>query len=487
MIARQMNRFLSSAAMVLVALTPVSAAWAKDKPVSAEAIETALAQGGAQQTLAMAESAVAANPRDGALRAALGRVYLKEGRFVSAAVALGDAASLGETSSRTLLALALAQVAAGQPRAAIETLDMGRNTIPAADLGLALALAGESARGTTILGDALRAGDKSDKLRANLAYAYALDGRWAEARNLVSLDLSPDKVDERMTQWAKAAAPEAARERVASLLGVEIKADGGLPSRLALAPVAADAPQLASAGAPSDMGNAPALAAAPEPVPSGMTAEQPAELPAVAPAPAEPAEPAAAPIAFAAVAPEAAQSAPMLAPHSASAAAHKMPAKTRIAHAQKNAGKKHAAKKHSAAPISAEPAAPAVAPAADMATAEAASAEPKMAAGHHMVQLGAFLSEKNATKARAQALHRDKDLRPEDVTIAKANVGGRQFWRVMVAGLDAQGALGKCQAIRKAGGACFARSDAAAQPKLATKKPAAPARKPKALAMAGAH
>jgi Flp pilus assembly protein TadD len=430
MIVRRMT------AQISLALCLAASAWAPPAMAKAkvEAIDATLAKGNISKGVAQAEAAVAAAPRDAALRAVLGRAYLRDGRFVSASAALNDALSLGDNSSRTMLALALAQIGSGQSREAVNTLDMGRNSIPAADLGLALALAGEGARGTTILGDALRAGDKSDKLRANLAYAYALDGRWAEARNLVALDLPADKVDARMTEWAKAAAPEASRERVANLLGVTMRADSGLPSHLALAPAAPEAPHLASAPMPAMA--APALAAAPEPAPT-------AELPPVAepaPAPSVPTTLAAAPApVFHAVQPV--SSAPVkLAKHQPKA--------------------KPAPK---ADQVAAEPAAP------------VKSAPAKLAKlGNHQVQFGAFLSEKNAERAKRQALSRDKSLSASDVSIAKAEVGGKTFWRVAIAGLDANGATNKCQAIRKAGGSCFARNDIA---------PANSA--PRALAMAG--
>jgi len=450
MIARRMTALLCSAPLALVAMGLASPALAKSKPVQAEAIDAVLAGGQSAKAMEIAEKAVAASPRDGALRAALGRAYLKEGRFQSAATALTDAVTLGENSSRTLLSLALAQTGAGQSREAAATLDAGRNTIPAVDLGLALALAGETSRGTVVLGDALRAGDQSDKLRANLAYAYALDGRWAEARNLVALDMDAAKVDERMTEWAKAAAPEAARERVASLLGVAMKADGGLPARLALAPAATDAPVLAAADAAAV--NAPTLAAAPE-----------AELPAMVEAPVEAAP---APIQFAAVEPVAAEAAPKL------EIAHKAGAvKPRVKLVKAKLAKRVKAKAVEEVKPEAEPV--------------LATVEPKVAGGDHLVQLGAFLSEKNASRAKAAALLRDKSLSESDVTVAKAVVGGKTFWRVMVAGLDASGAAGKCQSIRKLGGVCFARSESGlAKPKLAIKKAPKPVAKSMAKTLA---
>lgn len=384
MIARRIAALKTSAPLALALLAMGHGAPVLAHEAAAPA-DAALAKGDEAKGLDLAEAAVERAPRDAAARAALGRAYLKEGRFTSAATALGDAVALGDTSGRSLLALALAQVGSGQPRDAVATLDKGATLIPAADLGLALALAGEGGRGTIILADAVHSGDHSEKLRANLAFAYALDGRWAEARNLVSTDLPADQVDARMTDWAQAARPEAARERVATLLGVTLKDDAGLPAKLALAPVAAPTPDTAAM---------PALA----------VAEPAVELPPVTEA---------APVALASAAPMFHAVEPVAAPKP-----------VRVKHVK-------------------------------------LALAPKVG-GHHAAQLGAFLSEQNAAKARSRALARDKSLAEGDVVVAKAVVGGRTFWRVSVAGLDAASANGKCAVIRKGGGDCFARLEESA-------------------------
>ena len=135
----------------------------------------------AAKMVAGAEDAVRKSPQDAALRAALGRAYLAAGRFESAADAFGEAAELGDSSASVALSFALAQIGEGRLNDAIATLGQNRDQIPAGDYGLALALAGETSRGVAVLEDALRAGENTPKLRQNLAYAYALDGRWRGA------------------------------------------------------------------------------------------------------------------------------------------------------------------------------------------------------------------------------------------------------------------------------------------------------------------
>ncbi len=202
---------------------------------AASQAQAALAQGKTGRAVGFAETAVEADPRAADKRALLGNAYLKSGRFDSAAVAFNDAMTLGDNSTRTALTLALAKIGAGRNLEAVALLDDWRDSIPASDLGLALALAGESARGVAILADAIRSGDNTAKTRQNLAYAYALDGRWREARLMVMQDVPADQVDLRLGTWASTIQPEAGHLRVAALLDVPVASDPGLPARLALA------------------------------------------------------------------------------------------------------------------------------------------------------------------------------------------------------------------------------------------------------------
>jgi len=348
---------------------------------------------------------VAKAPHDAALRAALGHAYLRGGRFESAAAALGDAQTLGDSSSRTALSLALADIAIGHSRDAVALLDGAHDQLPVTDFGLALALAGETGRGVAVLADALRAGGATQTLRQNLAYAYALDGRWSEARTLAMLDLPGDKVDARLTQWAATARPEAYRARVAALLGAPVRDDGGMPTTLALGaaavPVAlavtAPATELPPVAAPAPVAPvAPAVAVAdPAPLPPPPAAAAPAFAAPIAPSPAE------------------------------LAAAH--PATP--VHAARHA-------RHAELALATPVAAP-------------------VAQGDHLIQIGAFLSQTNAERARhAFAAH--NRYPGHAIAIAQANVGGRTFWRVTVAGFATASAANACGSVKAHGGACFA-------------------------------
>jgi D-alanyl-D-alanine carboxypeptidase len=126
--------------------------------------------------------------------------------------------------------------------------------VPASDIGLALALAGDSEGAIYVLSEAARAEGASARTRQNLALAFALSGRWAQARILASQDLSAAKLEARMAEWSKLAEQPSAQIRVASLIGTKAQQDAGMPVRLALSnfgetqlAAAAPAVELASA------------------------------------------------------------------------------------------------------------------------------------------------------------------------------------------------------------------------------------------------
>ena len=194
----------------------------------------ALEAGKVSKAVGLAEAAVAGSPRDGSYRALLGQAYLNDGRFASATAALTEAVELGATDGDTILSLTLAQIAQGKNPEAVALLTEHRDTVPASDLGLALALAGDSEGALYVLSDAARAPDAGARTRQNLALAFALSGRWVQARVLASQDLSIAKVEARMAEWSKLAEQPNSQIRVASLIGTKAQQDAGMPVRLAL-------------------------------------------------------------------------------------------------------------------------------------------------------------------------------------------------------------------------------------------------------------
>ena len=249
--------------------------------------------------VAASEKTVMAAPRDLSARAQLAASYLEAGRFNSAAATFAEVIELGDSSPRTVVSYALAQLASGQSSAALATLDKYEATIDPADFGLAVALAGRPQQGIHVLGNALRSGQNTAKIRQNLAYAFALKGDWRSARLMAAQDLSGDKTNERLGQWAQTIAPSQGQARIAGLLNVPVVRDAGQPAALALnkfpegAAFASAAPaktgELAAIGTPAKPAAVPMVRSQAESaVPSSFAAAftEASELPAVAAKPA---------------------------------------------------------------------------------------------------------------------------------------------------------------------------------------------------------
>ncbi|MCW1402211.1 tetratricopeptide repeat protein [Novosphingobium sp. MW5] len=400
---------------------------------SAEAARQALLKGNGEKAVVSAEAAVAASPRDAALRVLLAQAYFKSGRFQSAATTYDDAMKLGDNSARTALSLALAQIGAGQQQAALAVLDDWRGEIPASDLGLALALAGEPERGVSVLADALRGGENTPKVRQNLAYAYALAGRWKEARVMASQDVPADKLDDRLTEWASSVAPEQYQRRVAVLLNTPVRRDAGQPAMLALA----NNPAMEQLAAEATANPAAPVAVAVK-MPSAPAA---AELAPVDESPAVSAAPlAAAPVEVAAAAPAEAPA-------------------TGVQFVSQ--------------PVIQVASAAAPQPVARPVRAKTAFAAPAVTGGTHMVQLGSFSSPQGARRAWGIYTARNASLSAYRMNITPAVVKGKNVWRVAAAGINGAGsANGLCSNVKKHGGACFAY----AAPSRSKAAPAAPGR-----------
>jgi Flp pilus assembly protein TadD len=360
----------------------------------------AMSHGQTPRAVALAEQAVQADGRNPALRLLLGNVYLRAGRFESARQAFSDAIELGDDSSRAALGLVLSELALGHNSAALDTINTYGDVLPAADLGLALAMAGQNQRGIDVLTSAIRQGQNQPKLRENLALAYALSGMWAEAKIMAAQDLPADQVDARIQSWAAMARPEDSRRRVASLLGTPLIADQGQPEALALAHYPG-----APSGASSDKAVAAAAPQAPAPV---------AEVPAP---PAPYASGALARIDLAPATRPTTVSIPVIEPLPVQ---HRAPERVTLARR----------------------AAPAAAPIHGL--------------GTHLVQLGAFNSEETARRAWHHFVARNPRLQGHPSLITKVSVRGRDFWRVQAAGFAGQASAATlCGSLRAHGGACL--------------------------------
>jgi Flp pilus assembly protein TadD len=385
---------------------------------------TAFRTGNRAGALDFAEQAVALAPDDAGYRITLADLYLRNGRFQSAEAAYRDVLVLNPGERHAELSFVLCQIANGERAGALATLDGLTGTVPAADLGLAFALAGQPQRAIAMLEPAAHAADANSRVRQNLAFAYALAGDWQKARVTAAQDISPAELGPRLAQWAALASPSAPSDQVATLLGVRAAADPGLPQRLALAPapIAQNPVALASADpAPAPVPQAPVALAAADPVPA------PAAPPAVAPAPqVRPT----APVRIASASSDfpAWLASPRPAPHAAAPA----PVLRHASLDRASIPVFHRAVAHGSAAAS---------------------------GGRFAVQLGAFLSPSALEHAWAALTHRFGfgEKTPLSTTV---NVPGRgTFHRLSVAGFASrQDASRACGSIRAKGGACFVRA-----------------------------
>lgn len=388
--------------------------------------QLAVQKGQLAEGLRLAEKAVELSPRDVGYRMLLGDLYIKNGRFASAESAFGDVLTLDPGNVRAGLNRALALIASGKQSEAVSQLDSLASVAPAADLGLAYALAGQPQRAIEMLDPAARETGAPARVRQNLALAYALAGDWQKAQTIAAQDVSPADLAARMQQWAAFAQPSAPSDQVATLLGVTAAADAGQPIHLALAtttaePVAFAAAEPIAEPVPAAIQEVPAVYAeadAPQPseVPQWVSETAPVEVAAV-----EAPEPAYVRAVQALVTPE--------------------PAVIRKA---RNTATVQATFKPAA-----------------RATLRPAG----KGAGRFAVQLGAYSTPASVERAWAGAYRRYglTDHQPRSTTFAIAGRG--TLHRLSVAGFGSHADASRtCGAIRAKGGSCFVRATAGDSP-----------------------
>ena len=411
------------------------------------------------EAVALAERAVEKTPTDAGFRTLLGNAYFAAGRFRSAEQAYKDALSIYANQPQALLKLVLVKIAQGKNNEALRFLEVGRDSLDPADVGLAMALAGRAQDAIALLDHAARANGADARVRQNLALAYALSGDWQQARIVAAQDVPANQLDSRLEQWMAMAKPVRASDQVAALVGVApALADPGQPVRLALvkedqrlaeaapAPVAPEpqpepAPVPVAEVAPIALPLAPvalpvAPAAGPQPVESRIAEVEASLAPVRIPADPEPA--------FVAVVPPAppppnpirvAAASPAEAPLALVETARQMLPKVRAAVASESRPKVRRA----SAPV-----------------AETSSA---------VVQLGAYKSPSRVLVAWDAAARRFKGL--EDYAPVSARFEGPNgtVYRLSVKGFASRSeATALCERLRRSGGACFVRNTAGDRP-----------------------
>lgn len=428
------SRLILGTAIASLALASCASS-APPAEVSFNKAQSAIEKGNVNKAIAHAEAAVLASPRNAEYRAVLGTAYLEAGRYDSAATAFGDAIELGDARGRTALSYALTKAAVGDNREAVRVLQARQNSVQRADLGLALALAGEADRGVEVLVNDIRAGNATPKARQNLAYAYALAGNWRAARVMASEDVPANQLDARLSDWAASARPEDHMMRVSNLLGLAPKSDAGQPQHLALAnfpsqpELAAEAVQMAKAEPEA----APAAPRQSEAMAFGVGKESNVTVASAKP-------------------PAVAQAVP--APSVAVPAAKPSPAPRAV----QTRGPRFVSNAVVQKISTPEPSAPKVAARSTPSRASAPQrrAPATGAADTHRVQLGSFNSRQVAEQKWNEIQRRYPSLKGHDVVITEAQVNGRTFFRVAAAGFSERAARSMCGTVKSSGGGCFA-------------------------------
>lgn len=382
--------------------------------LSATKAEQALASGKHDKAITHAEAAVLAEPHNAAYRSMLASAYLDAGRFASAETTFNDAILLGDNSARNALSLALAQAAQGKYRDAQSLLNQWEGDIATADLGLALALAGQPERGIHLMGNAIRAGENTAKMRQNLAYSYALAGRWREARLIAAQDVPADQINDRIEQWAIMANPQSWQVRVAALLDVPVGvSDTGQPTQLAL-------------------GNNPSIQQlAAEAAGTTLAASPTSELPALAPL-----------------------AAPVEVARAESSQAERSNFDSAFAPTPASDSLSTVARDGSRAVPT--PAAPVYQASSHTASQAPAARAARGADGTHLVQLGSFSSEAGAKRAWGIYVKKYPELSGHQMVVSEAVVRGKRYWRVSAAGFGKSTASSMCSRVKSAGAGCFA-------------------------------
>ncbi|MBS1240398.1 MAG: Sporulation related domain protein [Proteobacteria bacterium] len=291
-----------------------------------------------------------------------------------------------------------------------------------------------------MLSDAIRNGENTAKARQNLAYSYALNGQWREARIMAEQDLGSEKVGDRMAEWAADIHPDAYRQRVATLLQViPNDRDPGQPVQLALAN-SSGAEQLAAEA------SAAALPATPVATPTYAAYSAPTgvsyELAPIGDA----AEPDLAVAAY---------GAPATAKPNDFETAFKAPAPS---------GGSLASVAMDAMRFVQEPAVQAAPTRAGAAPAKTGFTSDS-AGSTHLVQLGSFLSEQGARRAWGIYVKRYPELANHDMVITEAVVRGKHYWRVSADGYNAGSSKAMCGKVSRSGGdGCFAYAEGRPMP-----------------------
>lgn len=156
------------------------------------------------QALQILKIAYRANPTNGLVAAELGRVALEAGRTEIAAHALNSAKSQGITDWKTLSAQGTLHAKRGEHAQAQRYYLAALEKKPGAasvtnNLALSYALDGKAAKSEALLRQAAAASQDDKRIRQNLALVLGVQGKYAEARQVASVDMTAAQAESSMS------------------------------------------------------------------------------------------------------------------------------------------------------------------------------------------------------------------------------------------------------------------------------------------------
>jgi Flp pilus assembly protein TadD len=176
-------------------------AYAKDPKDSKKALGYARslkAIGSKERSFEILKMAYGANPNDGEVAAELGRVALDIGQLDVARSALKSAEAQGFTDWRTLSALGTLHSKKGENAEAqqyyLAALEKKPDAVPVINnLALSYALDGNAQKAEALLRRASADGASDKRIRQNLALVLGVQGKFDEAREMASVDMTEDQ------------------------------------------------------------------------------------------------------------------------------------------------------------------------------------------------------------------------------------------------------------------------------------------------------
>ena len=177
----------------------------KDPAAALDYARALRATGERSQAVAILEQAAIANPKNKALLAGYGRALADNGNFQQAYDVLTQAHSPEDPDWRILSAQGAVLDQLGRFDEARHYYTSALKIVPdepsvLSNLGMSYLLSKDLAKAEAVLGRAYEHAKSDPRVRMNFAVVLSLEGRQAEAENLLKADLPPDEANARVAE-----------------------------------------------------------------------------------------------------------------------------------------------------------------------------------------------------------------------------------------------------------------------------------------------